>query len=541
MTIQHQFLRWLCLTAAAFSCSHPAHGSVRPANPPNILFIICDDLNDWVLHPPGHPRVKTPHMDRLRRTSVSFTNAHVVVPVCGPSRKCLFSGLYPQTINDYGFAPWRSVKALKDCTPMPLHFRNNGYNAFGTGKLLHEGAGGNFYTAYGIGPDYGPWPWQGRGRPMNTPHPGQYTKWIDHLPEPMHRDLNYGPLSNVPDWTKVGVKGIPGAKGWYRESGKPFNYIHAEDRDRMPDEVSADWAVDILKRKHDRPFFLGVGFIRPHTPLYAPKKYFDKYPIDQIQLPPYKKDDLRDCAAILRRRWQWGYKKHDALIKAGGEKAWKEWVQAYMACVSFVDDQIGMVLNALEKSPYGGNTVVILTGDNGYHVGEKDCIQKWHLWDESTRVPLFIHRPRSRHNGQACDQPVSLIDLYPTLIELCGLPGEPHKKKSGKRLDGRSLLPLLTNPENQARKSPAVAFMGIRDGNFSAASDDDRKPHFSVRSRQYRYTLCGNGEEELYHHGIDPNEWTNLADNPVHAATKQWLREALMTIRRGSGASGDEK
>ena len=528
-------LQSLALTLAALACSSPAHASDPVPAKPNILLIICDDLNDWALHPPGHPKVKTPNIDRLRARSVSFSNAHVVVPVCGPSRKCLFSGLHPQTINDYGFAAWKSTQGLTGCVPLPLHFRNNGYAAYGTGKLLHEGAGGDFYTGYGIGPDYGPWPWQGKGRPMNTPHPAQFETWKRFLPVRMHRDLNYGPLSNVPDWKPGAVEGIPGARGWYHEDGKPFKYVDANNRDRTPDEVSADWAVDILKKNHESPFYLGVGFIRPHTPLYAPKKYFDMYPLDEIRLPPYKPDDLADCASILRRRWQWGYKKYEALMAAGGEQAWKEWVQAYMACMTFADDQVGRVLDALEASPYRDNTIVVVTGDNGYHVGEKDCIQKWHLWDESTRVPLFIHVPHGQGNGGTCARPVSLIDVYPTLVDLTGLPAEPNQGHSGKRLEGHSLVPLLKNPERGEWNGPSVALTGIRDGEFSAAADDPHAPHFSVRSERFRYTLCGNGEEELYDHAEDPNEWTNLADDPKYAKTKQHLREELTAILRATG------
>ncbi len=487
---------------------------------PNVLFIICDDLNDWALHPPGHPRAKTPNMDRLRERSVSFTNAHAVVPVCGPSRKCLFSGLYPQTLDNYDFARWQSVPVLRNCVPLPLHFRNCGYNTYGTGKLLHEGAGGDFYTAYGIGPNYGPWPWMGKGNPFNTPHPAQYRTWIKHLPIQMHRDLNYGPLSRVPHWKKEAIPGIPGAKGWFDEGGEPFRYANDADRDKTPDELSAEWSVDILNRKHDRPFFLGVGFIRPHTPLYAPKKYFDMFPLEEIQLPPYIRNDLDDCAPVLRDRWQWGYRKFDALIQSGGEQAWKEWVQAYLACISFVDDQVGEVLRALDGSRYSKNTIVILTGDHGYHVGEKDCIQKWHLWDESTRVPLLVHVPDSRGNGQTSDHPVSLIDIYPTLVDLCGLTKDPHRGRSDTKLQGNSLRPLLENPGRLEWDGPSVALMAIRDGNAN--------PHFSVRSRRYRYTLCGNAEEELYNHENDPNEWTNLAGKPEYAETKKSMRKELM-------------
>ena len=179
---------------------------------PNVLFIICDDLNDWALHPPGHPEAKTPNMDRLRDRSVSFSNAHVAVPVCGPSRKCLFSGLYPQTINDYGFAAWKDTKGLQGCVPLPLHFRNNGYDTYGTGKLLHEGAGGDFYTDYGIGRLRVPGHGKARER-SNTPHPAQFETWKKHLPVPMHRDLNYGPLSDVPEWKKGTLRGISRSKG----------------------------------------------------------------------------------------------------------------------------------------------------------------------------------------------------------------------------------------------------------------------------------------------------------------------------------------
>jgi len=522
---RRDFLRFAAMSAAYPLLSSSGMGAKaveRKRNRPNVLLIICDDLNDWALHPPGHPKAKTPNIDRLRQKSVSFANAHVAVPVCGPSRKCLFSGLYPQTIDDYGFAAWKSVRLLEGCVPLPLHFRNNGYNSYGTGKLLHEGAGGDFYTAYGIGPDYGPWPWMGKGRVSNTPGPAQYEKWKKHLPINMHRDLNYGPLSDVPQWKAGAIEGIPGAKGWYYEDAKPFRYVDSNNRDRMPDEISADWAVDILSKNHERPFYLGVGFIRPHTPLYVPRKYFDMFPIEDIQLPPYMKGDLDDCASVLRERWQWGYKKYEALIKAGGEKSWKEWVQAYLACTAFVDDQIGKVLDALDKSGYGDNTIVVLTGDNGYHVGEKDCIQKWHLWEESTRVPLLVHVPGAGGNGRSCDHPVSLIDMYPTLVDLCGLSGDPNKGRSNNPLGGYSLRPFLENPERKDWDGPSVALMAIRDNKAS--------PHFSVRSRRYRYTLCGNGQEELYDHKKDPHEWANLAGNSGYEKTRMQLRKELMSI-----------
>lgn len=516
---RRHFMMSFLLAAVAGMCAANVSGGETKAGRPNVLLMICDDLNDWALHLKGHPEAITPNMDRLRDMGVSFSNAHVAVPVCGPSRLSTFSGLYPQTMGNCNLWRWKGAPALKGCAPLPLHFRNNGYHSYGTGKLLHEGAGGDFYTKYGIGPDYGPWPWTGKGRPLNTAHPAQIAAWKAHLDVKIHRDLNYGPLSNVPKWKRG-----QGVNGWFNTNGKPFKYVNEQKRDRLPDEVSADWAIDILKQKQNRPFYLAVGFIRPHSPFYAPKKFFDMYPLNKIQLPPYKKGDLDDCADVLRKRWQLGYQKHNALVKSGGEKALKEWVQSYLACVSFVDHEIGRVLDALEKSPHGKNTIIVLTGDNGYHGGEKNCVQKYHLWEESTRVPLYIHVPGSKSRGKQCDTPVSLIDLYPTLVDLCGLP-QP-KNRSGMSLDGHSLRPLLEDPARGRWTGPPVALMAIQDKRGG--------PHFSVRSKEYRYTLCFNGEEELYDHDKDPNEWTNLAKSKKHGAAKRKLRSELVGLLKAS-------
>jgi arylsulfatase A-like enzyme len=501
------------------------------SNPMNVLFIICDDLNDWVLHPADHPQVKTPHIDRLRERSVSFTTAHAAVPVCGPSRKCLFSGLYPQTIDSFDFAAWKSVPALGSCVPLPLHFRNNGYGVYGAGKLLHEGAGGDFYTEYGHGVDYGPHPWLGEGPAQFTPHPRQYDLWEGHLPLwDMHRDLNFGPLSDVPEWKPGAIEGKPGAKGWHYRDATPFRYVSDEDRDRMPDEITVDWAVDVIKRDHDQPFFLGVGLTKPHTPLYVPDEYFARFPIEEVTLPPYLENDLDDCALALRNRWAWGFQKFRALIDAGGTPDWRAFVQAYLATVAFVDDQVGRLMEALESGPHADHTVVVFTSDNGYHLGEKDCIQKWHLWDESTRLPLLIHAPGAKGMGRDCAHPVSHIDLYPTLVELCGLPPQPHQGEQY-ALDGHSLVPFLGNPEGANWEGPDVALIGIRDG--------QDPPHFSVCSGRYRYTLCASDEEELYDHVEDPHEWINLAANPPHADTKRQLREELRTLLTASTVPKD--
>jgi arylsulfatase A-like enzyme len=506
--------------------------------PPNVVLIFVDDLNDWALHPPGHPKALVPNIDKLARQSVSFTNAHVAVPVCGPSRKCLFSGLYPQTINDYHFDPWAKSPVLENCVPLPRHFRDNGYQVYGAGKLLHEGEGGDFYTEYGYGIDYGPHPWRGVGPAEFTPHPAQFEQWKDLLPIlDMHRDLNYGPLSNVPVVPPDPNGEYPGSTGWHYKNGEPFRYVSDEDRDPMPDEITAAFAMDVLSSEHEKPFFLAVGLLRTHSPLYAPKEYFDRFPMEEITLPPYLKYDREDCASVLRNRWEWGFTKFDALIDAGGEQALKEWVQAYLACSAFVDDQVGAILETLEKSPYKDNTIVILTSDNGYHIGEKDCIQKWHLWNESTRVPLLIQVPRAKTGGKTVLHPVSLVDLYPTLIDLCGLPSEPHIPCGGPALSGFSLMPFLEDPSTNSWDGPPVCLSAIRGPLAGNLPDTDEEPHFSVCSERYRYTLCANGEEELYNHQEDPNEWTNLAGQPEFSGIASQLRVEMKKILEKSGYS----
>jgi len=523
----------LILAMTMFSCSR----AKRDAKP-NVLFIFIDDLNDWALHPEDHPDALVPNIDKLARQSVSFTNAHVAVPVCGPSRKCLYSGLYPQTIEDYHFAPWAKSPKLENCVPLPRHFRDNGYLVYGAGKLLHEGEGGDFYTEYGYDVDYGPHPWSGTGPAEFTPHPAQYEQWKDLLPIlDMHRDLNYGPLSMVPHVPPHPAGEYPGARGWHYKNGDPFRYENDKDRDPMPDEIAATYSMDILSREHEKPFFLAVGLVRTHTPLYAPQEYFDRFPLEEIALPPYRENDRKDCASVLQNRWEWGFTKFDALISAGGEKAWKEWVQAYLACAAFIDDQVGLILETLENSPHKDNTIIVFSSDHGYHIGEKDCVQKWHLWNESTRVPLMIQVPGSKTAGKTSPHPVSLLDIYPTLIDLCGLPSEPHVPLGGPTLGGFSLRPFLEDPSNNSWDGPAVCLTAIRGPQESTIMDTDEDPHFSVCSDRYRYTFCANGEEELYDHQNDPNEWTNLAGKPEYGEIAGHLRVEMKKILERSGYS----
>ncbi|UCD30112.1 MAG: sulfatase-like hydrolase/transferase, partial [Planctomycetota bacterium] len=360
------------------------------------------------------------------------------------------------------------------------------------------------------------------------------------MPEPIRSALkwhSFGPLSRVPEWKPNPGENIPGYKGWimYR---KPFRYLSDNDRDLMPDELNAEWVIKILQQKHDKPFFLAVGFNRPHTPLYAPKKYFDMFPPEKLRLPPYKMNDARDCARILwdpghpERPNPYGWQRYKLVMEAGGIEMWRRWIQAYLACVAFVDHQVGKILDDLQARPYADNTIVIFTSDHGYHMGEKDYLFKNSVWEESARVPLVIAAPGVSKANSECDHPVSLVDMYPTLIDLCGLTLNPNKDGNNVPLDGHSIRPFIEEPNNGTWDGPSVTVTAIASIDRLKINEPakPKRQHYTARSKQWRYVLCNNGEEELYDQRKDPQEWTNLAGYPEYAETKKKLRDELLKL-----------
>jgi arylsulfatase A-like enzyme len=346
----------------------------------------------------------------------------------------------------------------------------------------------------------------------------------------------FAPLSDVPQVPPDPDKGIPGYTGW-REGTEPFHYESETDRDLMADEKNAIWVSEQLQKPRKNPFFMAVGMNRPHSPWFAPKKYFDMFPLDTIQLPPYLENDLEDCAEIL-----WKEAKHHPLKNlgmsrlerlrqayGGTNEGWKRWIQAYLACAAFVDDQVGKILDSLEKSEFADNTIVVFTSDHGFHMGEKDLLCKRTVWEESTRVPFVCKVPRLTPKGAKCEHPVSLVDLYPTLNELCGLPAPDIQYSDQRPLDGFSLIPFLKHPEYDRWEGPDVALSCIY-GDKELELNEPGKiqdQHFTVRSRQYRYSRCADGSEELYDHQNDPNEWHNLAAEPKYKAIKEKLQTEM--------------
>ncbi len=508
---------------------------------PNVLFIIVDDLNDMPLHPAGKPHVPTPNFDRLAARGVSFTNAHCNDPICAPSRSSMLTGLYPQTSSLYWFEDYRQNAILSQSVTLTEHLATNGYGVYSVGKIYHGNQDPKgFYTKRGPGGNIGPWPWNGRKETRRgfIPHPQQLYFFADDA-DP---DLDYqwehtfGPLSRVPNYAPDPTKGTPGYRGW-RLSGKPYRYVSEKDRDPMPDESNAKWATEILQQPHtDKPFALFVGFSRTHTPLYAPQQYFDRFPLDQIELPEaYRDGDLEDCAPSLANTSLYAFRRYHMLHKHPERpQLFKEWLQAYMACVSFIDDQVGTLLDALATSPHADNTIVILTSDHGFHVGGKEALYKQTLWDSGTRIPFIVAGVEGMPQGQSCHQPISLIDVYPTLVDLCDLPKHPNTNASGYALEGHSIRPLLVDP-NGVWAGPDVAITALPGKDHSQHREHlgTLYPHFSVRSRDWRYSLTSNGQEELYYYPSDPNEFTNLAHLPKHTKTKSRLRQQLIQLRDG--------
>lgn len=515
-----------------------AHGATTKR--PNVLLIVADDMNTALPGLGRTPAAPAPNLRRLMDSGVRFTRAFSNCPICLPSRNSLLSGFHPFRTGHYNLAePWRTMPLLRDAVMMPAHFKANGYEVFGTGKVHHVGAGDpSWWSRFGSGPEYGPFPWNGKDKTASLP---PWQEWMESTPEfrdfaarekgransffisgvqPFPWENGFGPLERVPDWKPDPAAGIPGFSGWRLGSGKPFRYVSENDRDRLPDEISTDQAIDFLGQQREQPFFMAVGYMRPHTPLYAPKRFFDMFPPDKIPLPPTRVDDLEDTARAHREHRLYGSFRY-RIIKHGGEKLWREWLQAYLACVAFMDEQAGRLLKALDSSPAGRNTIVVFTGDNGYHMGEKEYLFKDTLWDEGCRVPLYVRAPGVSVRGGVCAAPVSLLDLYPTLADLCGLPDDPNRDGNKEPLHGMSLRTLLQQPASPRHLRERTALSSVR-GRTGV--------HHALRFGSFAYIRCENGEEELYDDSRDPHEWVNLANDAKYASIKADLRTRMERI-----------
>ena len=496
---------------------------------PNVVMIVIDDLNDYVTGMGGHPQAKTPHLAKLAADGVSFRRAYSNNPICAPSRGSLFTGIYPHTSKLIHFGKWFENEVLINSKTIPEYFRENGYRTMGTGKLLHNYRP-HVWEEFGHRANYGPFAYDGK-------------EFVGHpsVPEPFRSigsvDGSFAPLSDVPHVDKTATG--PGAAGWYENPNwkaiKPLRYVSEDNRDLLPDERCAKWAVErisaISEREPDRPFFLGVGFIRPHTPLYAPKRFFDMFPREGIKLPVIRAGDAADTHYKDVFSPERKGPRHFRLLKESYptlEEGLRAYIQAYLACVAFVDEQIGKVVDAVDRSGLRDNTIILVTSDHGYNMGEKDYLFKNSLWEESGRVPLIIRAPGVAKAGAVVERPVSLIDIYPTLADLCGLQGDTRKNAKGARLDGYSLKPLLVEPKTDRWDGPDAALTVIKADQRPSEQPDQH--HYSVRTRRWRYILYNNGSEELYDHDSDPYEWTNLSRDARYAEVKADLKARLLRM-----------
>jgi arylsulfatase A-like enzyme len=430
------------------ACLSGAWSDVRAADArPNVLFIAVDDLNHWVGYLGRNPQTITPNIDRLAARGVRFTHSYCAAPVCNPSRAALMSGLRPSTTGLYeNNNDWRRVSPQD--LPLTTAFRKAGYYVCGAGKIYHD--------AY-----------------------PRRSEWDDYLA----RDGG--------DPKPTGDTGVGGIK---------FAPLDCRDEDTRDYRI-VQYGIDQLRARHDRPFFLAVGVHKPHMPWNVPRKYYDMHPLDRIELPPYREDDLDDIPpAGVRMANPQG--DHKTMLDSG---RWKEAVRGYLAAVSYCDAMIGRLIDALDRSPYRDNTIVVFWGDHGWHLGEKHHWRKFALWEEATRAPLIWVAPGVTRPDSVCDRTVDFMSIYPTLMDLCGIRTPSH-------VEGKSIRPLLADPSS-SWDIPALTTYRFK--------------NHAVRSASWRLIRYANGDEELYDEQADPYEWTNLAAKAQFAGRKADLANWL--------------
>lgn len=460
-------LALLPLFAAATS---EAYGQVPPADPrrPNVLFIAVDDLNNYALGLNHHATAKTPHLDQLAARGTLFTNAHCAAPGCNPSRASVMTGVAPFNSGVYvNSQDWRECRRLAEITTLPQHFRDHGYKVIGGGKLYHaanlrESQLEGFLDA----------------RPWHEYFPSRSRQLADDVAPPK--------------------QAANGSNEFY---GGRFDWKKLDIADNeMGDGKVVSWAESQLSQEHGSPLFLGVGIYRPHIPWYTPRSYFDANPISEVRLPVGVNEDLSDIpdpgANFVRQPW------HKWLVD---NDKWNDATQAYLASVGFADAMVGRLIKALDEGPLADNTIVVLWSDHGYHLGHKRHWEKFALWNQTTHVPMIVVDRRFADSSGRCNRPASLLDLYPTLTELCGLDCPAH-------LDGESLVPFLKNPSTSSDRAVVITH---------------EKNNHAVQSRHWRYIRYFDGSQELYDHRVDPGERDNLAYDAEHTDQIERLAKHL--------------
>jgi arylsulfatase A-like enzyme len=435
-----------------------AASSTTAAERPNVIFFAVDDLCDWV-GPLGYQQAHTPNMDQLAKSGVNFTNAHTAGTFCAPSRTAIFTGRHASTTGCYTTEVY--FHDHPDIQPLQVTFQKGGYQTYGAGKLFHHPAG---YI-------------DRRG-------------WNEFFVRSDRQKLEGWPLDSWSDETPIPQ---PYPNSLYNQGQEPANQFFLEwgkvpndQEEQMADTIRTNWACDVLRQQHDRPFFLAVGLYAPHFPNYAPEKYFDLYDIRAIKPPAYKTDDLDDLPEKVKKAKTNRMRIHQRLVET---ESVEHAIHGYLASVSYADAMLGRIMKALQESPYADNTIVVLWSDHGYHHGEKGDWGKHTLWERTSNVP-FIWSGVGLAKQANVPTTVSLIDMYPTFIDLCGLPAVAD-------LDGTSIAETLKDPSTAADRNVLLPYLDP--GGYAIINDTWRYIHYSDRA------------EELYQVKHDPHEWTNLA------------------------------
>jgi len=420
----------------------------REAQRPNVLFIAVDDLNAWVTHLGRNQQAKTPNIDRLANMGTTFRHAYCAVPACNPARAALMSGQRPWTTACYlNSNPWK--QHITEGFGLSAQFKKAGYHVAGAGKIYHSDS--YFESEWS----------QYMSSDLYSSH-GKGVKKFEGYHEPLPHDLKD---EDIGDWQIV------------------------------------DWCIEQLGKTHDKPLFLACGLHKPHLPFAVPRKYYDLFPRDQIQLPPHREDDLDDIPpAGVKMANPKG--DHAKFLKSG---RWKDAVQSYLATCAYTDMNIGRLLDALEKSRYAKNTIIVFWGDHGWSFGEKSHWRKFALWEEPTRAPLIWVAPGVTQPGTTCERTVDFMTIFPTLCDLARIETPAH-------VEGPSAVSLLRDP--------------TASWNHAAVTTHGYKNH-TVRTETHRYIQYADGSEELYDHTNDPYEWTNMAAKPESSAIIKILKKHL--------------
>lgn len=435
----------------------------------NVVLIVSDDLNND-LGCYGHSLVQSPNLDRLAQDGIRFDQAYCQYPLCSPSRASFLTGRRPNNTGVLSNPGNLSISPhfrefIPNAVTLPQLFKTNGYFVARVGKLYH----------------------------YNVPrHIG-----TDGLDDPESWDQTVNPRGVDKEREDQIFSLLPG------QFGGTLSWLATGEELEHTDALSATAAIELIERNQDRPFFLAVGFFRPHTPYVAPQEFFDLYPVDKMPVAQVPEDHEEGVPAAAFG----SHKKEHELLN---DELRRQAVQAYYASTSLMDSQVGRLLDALDRLKLREKTIVVFFSDHGYHLGEHGLWQKRSLFEQSARVPLIISAPGVEGNGSATANPTELVDVYPTLAELCGL-------ESRDELDGRSLVSVLSDPSSSVREA---AFTQVDRGNFTGVS---------LRTDRWRYTEWDGGKRgvELYDHDNDPEEYHNLAESPDHTAILEQLREFM--------------